>query len=75
MDFKKIDWKGQVEKTLGFVTKKAGEVKEISKIKYQVFDLNNDVKKLYFEIGKKVFEEMGMSSALPEDVLMKCEIL
>ncbi len=75
MDFKAIDWKGQIEKTLGFVTKKAGEVKDVTKIKYQVFDLNNDVKKLYFEIGKKVYEEMGMSPALPDDVLMKCEIL
>ncbi len=75
MDFKAIDWKGQVEKTLGFVTKKAGEVKEVTKIKYQIFDLNNDVKKLYSEIGKKVYEEMGMSPALPDDVLMKCEIL
>ncbi len=75
MDFKNIDWKGQVEKTLGFVTKKAGEVKEVTKIKYQLFDLNNDVKKLYSEIGKKVYEEMGMSPALPDDVLMKCEIL
>ncbi len=75
MDFKSIDWKGHVEKTVGYVTKKAGEVKEISKIKYQIFDLKGDVKKLYSEIGRLVYEEMGMSPALPDDVLMKCDIL
>ncbi len=75
MDFKSIDWKGHVEKTVNYVTKKAGEVKEISKIKYQIFDLKGDVKKLYSEIGKLVYEEMGLSPALPDDVLMKCDIL
>ncbi len=75
MDFKSIDWKGQVSKAVGFVAKKAGEVKEVSKIRYQIFDLKGDVKKLYSEIGKQVYEEMGMSPALPDDVLMKCDIL
>ena len=75
MDFKSIDWKGHVEKTVNYVTKKAGEVKEISKIKYQIFDLKGDVKKLYSEIGRLVYEEMGMSPALPDDILMKCDIL
>lgn len=75
MDFKNIDWKGQAEKTVKFVAKKAGEAKEITKIKYQIFDLKGDVKKLYSQIGKLVYEEMGLSPALPDDVLMKCDIL
>ncbi len=75
VDFKNIDWKGHIEKTVDFVSKKAGEAKEITKIKYQIFDLKKDVKKLYSEIGKLVYEEMGMSPALPDDVLMKCDIL
>lgn len=75
VDFKNIDWKGHIEKTVDFVTKKTGEAKEITKIKYQIFDLKKDVKKLYSEIGKLVYEEMGMSPALPDDVLMKCNIL
>ncbi len=75
VDFKNIDWKGHVEKTVSFVAKKAGEAKEITKIKYQIFDLKGDVKKLYSQIGKLVYEEMGLSPALPDDVLMKCDIL
>lgn len=75
VDFKNIDWKGHMEKTVNFVAKKAGDAKEITKIKYQIFDLKKDVKKLYSEIGKLVFEEMGMNPALPDDVLMKCDIL
>lgn len=75
VDFKNIDWKGKMEKTVNFVTKKAGDAKEMTKIKYQIFDLKGDVKKLYSEIGKLVYEEMGMSPALPDDVLMKCDIL
>ena len=75
VDFKNIDWKGHMEKTVNFVTKKAGEAKEMTKIKYQIFDLKGDVKKLYSEIGRLVYEEMGMNPALPDDVLMKCDIL
>lgn len=70
-----MDFMGQVEKTVNLVAKKANEVKEISKIKYSVYDLNNDVKKLYSEIGKSVFEELRESMALTEDIRMKCEIL
>ncbi len=70
-----MDFMGKVEKAIGRVAKKATEVKEISKIKYSVYDLNQDVKKLYTEIGKKVYQEMRESSALTEDIRLKCEIV
>lgn len=57
------------------VAQKSGEVVEISKIKYAIFDLNNDIKKLYSEIGKLVYLEAGDSTEYSEGVLMKCEII
>lgn len=70
-----MDFKEQVEKAVKIAQQKAVEVKEISKIKYSIFDLNNDVKKLYFEIGKCVFEEMNGDSSLTENIQVKCDIL
>ena len=70
-----MDFMGQVEKTVAHAKKKANELKEISKIKYGVYDLGQDVKKLYAEIGKKVYENLRNDSTLPEDIKMKCDIL
>ena len=74
MDFMQ-ELKGKVEKTVNLVAKKAVEVKEISKIKYNVYDLNADVKKLYSEIGRSVYEQLRESATLPEDIRLKCEIV
>ncbi len=57
------------------VAQKSGEAVEISKIKYAIFDLNNDIKKLYSEIGKLVYTEVADSAEYSEGVLMKCEII
>ena len=69
----------QVKKTAADVAqkvaKKSNELVEVSKIKYEIYDLNADIKKLYAEIGKQVYAQMKDSDALPEDVMMKCEII
>lgn len=70
-----MDFREQVEKAMKVAQQKAVEVKEISKIKYSIFDLNNDIKKLYFEIGKSVFEEMNGNEALGENIQVKCDIV
>ncbi len=70
-----MDFKQQVEKTINQVARKANEVKEISKIKYSVYDLNSDIKKLYTEIGQLVYDELKGSSALTEDIQIKCDIV
>lgn len=57
------------------VAKKSSELVEVSKIKYEIYDLKTDIKKLYTEIGKQVYAQMKDSDALPEEVSMKCEII
>lgn len=57
------------------VAQKSNEVLEVSKIKYEVYDLNADIKKLYTEIGKQVYAQMKGVENLPEEVSMKCEII
>lgn len=73
-----MDFLDQVKKTAADVaqkvSQKSGELVEISKIKYEVYDLNNDIKKLYTEIGKNVYALMRRDE-LPEEVGMKCEII
>ena len=56
------------------VAQKSTELVEVSKIKYEIYDLNNDIKKLYSEIGKQVYAVME-SNDLPEEIAMKCEII
>ena len=73
-----MDFLDQVKKTAADVaqkvSQKSGELVEISKIKYEVYDLNSDIKKLYTEIGKNVYALMRRDE-LPEEVSMKCEII
>ena len=57
------------------VAKKSTELVEVSKVKYEIYDLNADIKKLYTEIGKQVYAQMKDSGVLSEDVQMKCEII
>ncbi|MBE5040407.1 zinc ribbon domain-containing protein [Ructibacterium gallinarum] len=74
-----MDFMDQVKQTAvnvaQTVAQKSNELVEISKIKYEVYDLNNDIKKLYLEIGKLVYEELRESTALTEDIQIKCEII
>ena len=74
-----MDFMDQVKQTAANVAQtvalKSNELVEVSKIKYAVYDLNNDIKKLYTEIGKLVYEELRGSAALTEDMQIKCEII
>lgn len=70
-----MEFMNHVEKTVARAAKAANELKEISKIKYSVYDLNQDVKKLYTEIGKSAYEQLKDSADLPEDIQIKFEIL
>lgn len=74
-----MDFIEQVKRTASgvahTVAEKSGEIMEISKIKYAVYDLNNDIKKLYTEIGKLVYEELRGDQVLTEDMQIKCEII
>lgn len=45
-----------VSDTAQTVVKKSGELVEASKIKYAIYDLNNEVNKLYAEIGQMVYK-------------------
>ena len=47
--------KKAAEKTANTVVKKTGEIVEDSKTKYSIFDLNNDIEKVYTEIGKEIY--------------------
>ncbi|MBR5152431.1 MAG: hypothetical protein IKW60_02765 [Clostridia bacterium] len=74
-----MDFLNQVKKTATDVAQKvaqkSGELVEVSKIKYEIYDLNSDIKKLYTEIGKLVYAKMKDSHDLPDEVAMKCEII
>ncbi len=56
------------------VVRKSGDIVEISKIKYGIFDLKKDVKKLYTQIGQEVYEQLE-PGGFPEEIRMKFEIL
>lgn len=74
-----MDFLEQLKKTAAdvaqTVAEKSNEVVEVSKIKYAIHDLSGDVKKLYLELGKLAYEELKESSALTDDMQIKCEII
>lgn len=74
-----MDFLEQLKKTAAdvaqMVAEKSNEVVEVSKIKYAIHDLSGDVKKLYLELGKLAYEELKESSALTDDMQIKCEII
>ncbi len=47
--------KKAAENTFHTVTKKTGEFVEDSKTKYSIFDLKNEIEKVYTEIGKEIY--------------------
>lgn len=57
------------------VAQKSNELVERSKIKYELHELTGDVKKLYEEIGKLVYEDLRTEALLTEDIQIKCEII
>ena len=67
--------KNVVNDTAQTVAKKSGEIWDASKTKYAIFDLNNDIKKLYFEIGKLTYLSVEKEEDHTDSIRMKCEIV
>lgn len=57
------------------VAQKSTEVVELSKIKYAIFDLKADIKKLYTEVGHLVYREFEESSEYSSEVMEKCQVI
>ena len=57
------------------VVKKSGELIDASKVKYAIFDLNNDIKKLYSEIGRLAYLSVEEEEDHNDSIKMKCEII
>lgn len=55
------------------VVKKSGEVVEYSKIKYAIFDLENTIKEIEYQIGKAVYDSYKENTSLDESIKDKCE--
>ena len=67
--------KTAVTNTAQTVVKKSNELVELSKQKYAVYDLKNDIKKLYAEIGQLIYEGLHNGEEMSEEVRIKCEII
>ncbi len=67
--------KNAVSDTAQTVAKKSGEIWDASKTKYAIFDLNNDIKKLYSEIGKLAYLSVEKDEDHTDSIKMKCEII
>ncbi len=67
--------KSAVSDTAQTVAKKSGEIWDASRTKYAIFDLNNDIKKLYSEIGKLTYLSVEKDEDHTDSIKMKCEII
>ncbi len=67
--------KNVVTDTAQKVVKKSGEIIEASKVKYTIFELKGDIKKLYEEIGKLTYETISADGDYAEDIKLKCDII
>ncbi len=67
--------KGIVESGARTVVKKSSELIDASKTQYAIFELNNDVKKLYSEIGKLAYKSVADGADHNEEIKMKCDIV
>ena len=57
------------------VVKKSEELYEASKTQYAIFELNNEIKKLYAEIGRLTYQTISEEADLAEEVKLKCNII
>ena len=63
------------EKTFNKVAKKTGEIVEDSKTKYTIFDLNNEIEKVYAEIGKEIYAAYKEDRNAAEFIEEKCKAI
>ncbi len=58
--------------TFRLVSKKTGEIVEESKTKYSIFDLNNEIEKIYTEIGKEIYAGYKSDTNVADLIEEKC---
>ncbi len=63
------------EKTFNTVAKKTGEIVEDSKTKYSIFDLNNEIGKIYGEMGKEIYAAYKEDRNAAEFIEEKCKLI
>ncbi len=64
--------KKATENAFHTVTKKTGEFVEDSKTKYSIFDLKNEIEKLYTELGKEIYTASKEDKNIADFVEEKC---
>lgn len=74
MDFME-EVKETMESVAQTVVKKSSELMETAKLKYSIFDLRSDIKKLYNEIGVLTYGSIENNEDNAEDIKMKCSII
>ncbi|MBR5155660.1 MAG: zinc-ribbon domain-containing protein [Clostridia bacterium] len=67
--------KKAAEKTVSTVAKKTGEIVEDSKTKYSIFDLKNEIEKVYTEIGKEIYAAYKEDRNVSEFIEEKCKTI
>lgn len=71
MDFMD-NMKRVASETAQAAVKKSGELVETAKIKYAIFDLKNEIKKTYEEIGRELYRQYSENADAAECVRQKC---
>lgn len=66
------NFKKAAEKTISTIKTKTGEIVEDSKTKYSIFDLNNEIDKIYAEIGKEIYSGYKEDRNVADFIETKC---
>lgn len=66
------NFKIAAKKTIDVAAKKTGEIVEDSKTKYSIFDLKNEIYKIYTEIGSEVYAAYKEDRSVGDEVEAKC---
>ena len=61
--------------TFNTVAKKTGEIVEDSKTKYSIFDLKNEIEKVYTEIGKEIYAGYKEDRNVADFIEEKCGVI
>ena len=73
MDFEKV--KSAAGDVAQKTVKKSKEVFEFTKLNYQIFDLENETRGCYRELGKLVYEGFNSGEEFTEEIKEKCELI
>ncbi len=66
--------KSVAKDTAAVVAKKTGEIVEASKVQYMMFELKNDIKKLYAEIGRLTYLALEEDEENTQEIKDLCDI-